>query len=100
MIVLNNREEALRTIINHYGMDAQLEHLRKECIELAHAIDRYRDGKDKTMLDDDGVIEEIADVTVMIGQIRCYKNVGSLVDDWVNSKINRTLDRIRSGDES
>lgn len=59
-------DEKLRTIADHYGLESQLRQLAEECSELAvEANHSARHGSITVRL-----IEEIADVEIMIDQIR------------------------------
>lgn len=80
-------------IIEHYGMDKQLEQLIEECGELIVAISKFKRSKSFTMQD---VIEEMADLENLIEQ---FKEKHEFIKDGVyrfkTFKVNRELDRIR-----
>lgn len=83
----SNREELLK-IYNHFGQEKQLEKLREEVEELIEAI---KEG------DEEHIKEEMADVLVIVNQIRYKKemNEEELVEIF-EQKVNRTLERIEN----
>ena len=91
-----DRKQQHEQILTHYGYENQIDHLRKECIELAHACDRYLDGKDE-LTASGGVIEEIADVMVLMGQLMPILGEGD-IDEIMQEKIDRTLSRIEEAE--
>lgn len=56
-------DDRLKTIADHYGLDSQLNILQEELAELIQAVSKYRRG------DPSHIIEEIADVYIMLEQI-------------------------------
>jgi len=64
--------EAVRVL----GKRERLEHLRKECIELAHEIDRYLDGKS----DAGRVVAETHDVEYIAKSLRHIDGFGDFCD--------------------
>lgn len=77
-------------IIRHYGLRAQLDHMRKESVELAHALDRYLDGKDSF----DHVEEEMADVLLLACQVMEYLEIEDRINAVMDMKVDRTLSHI------
>lgn len=82
-------------ILQHYGLNNQLWQTVEELSELIQAIvkhDRYG-----TI---DGVLEELADVEIMLTQIRIALTPEQLkrVDDITDMKLKRQISRIRSED--
>lgn len=100
---MNN--EAIKKIADTYGFSEQSRQLSEECSELIVAVNKYHraikkpsytpsDCIDKQYLSLH-IMEEIADVTVMIEQIKHLLNLDDLIiDDFIKSKINRQLKRI------
>lgn len=108
----------LRKIVNHYGIKKQLKHFQSEVYELNEAIFDYN----KTSISEfiggicrevtnvfasvynvpktkdprkEHIIEEIADVTVMLKQIQLHYNISNNeVNDVMKSKVERQLKRI------
>lgn len=85
-----SNKEKLVEIYNHFGEKTQLEWMMQECGEVITAISKFRVG----LIDKDKVLEEIADVLVVANQIRlAHEEVDPIIDE----KIDRTMDRIKSG---
>lgn len=76
----------LLNIANHYGLEHQLVKCKEELGELIEAIDSAND---------EAIIEEIADVEIMISQIKYLRNIpDEQVDVIKQYKISRQLTRI------
>lgn len=93
--MLNSKNtEKCRRIASHYGCENQLIQLAEECGELATAcLHRRRDRNSKDTLD--ALVEEIADVLVMIEQIRIVEGIkGSTIINSMEGKLNRQIRRI------
>lgn len=72
-------EEDLRMIMNHFGIENQLEKLREEA---------------KEYLESDYDISEIADIYVVVKQLY---NASPEIQEIVRQKIQRTLSRMETG---
>lgn len=57
-------DDRLKTIADHYGLDSQLNILQEELSELIQAVSKYRRG------DPSHILEEIADVEIMLDQVK------------------------------
>jgi len=82
-------ENKLKAIINYYGIFKQLKQFNSEIYELNEAI--LLDQKDNK----NHIIEELADVMVMIEQLILYYNIDQ--DDIIKimeKKIDRQINRI------
>ena len=101
--------ENLLKIINHYGVMKQLKYFQSEIFELNEAIiffetqittcDEVADESYIKMMKDH-IIEELADVQVMLNQFREYYGINT--DDIKNvaiAKIDRQLERIEKEGE-
>lgn len=77
--------EDLKYIANHYGKEHQLEKCKEELNELIEAIDSK---------DEESVKEEIADVEIMINQVKYLMCAERLVELYKDYKIQRQLIRI------
>lgn len=112
----------LRKIINHYGLDKQLKYFQSKIYELNEAILNYKKDSMSDLFGDvfrsvknvfsgifnqpkekdprrEHVIEEIADVTVMLKQIQLYYNIPtSEINEVMQYKIQRQIKRIEEGD--
>lgn len=87
-------DERLKTIADHYGLGPQLNILQEELAELIQAVSKYRRG------DPSHIIEELADVYVMLDQITYLLqqttnvDLGELISLHAEKKIRRQLRRI------
>jgi NTP pyrophosphatase (non-canonical NTP hydrolase) len=91
-------------IARYYGFDAQTNQLIEECAELIQAINKYKrqflrgqpvreSSDEKTPRD--MIVEEIADVEVMLCQIKQLFGIKELeVEDVAEQKIERTMMRM------
>lgn len=76
-------KESIRTIAAHYGFERQERKLFEEMAELVVALTH-----------DGNVIEELADVQIMIDQIAYLCFSEDDVEAWKERKIKRTLERM------
>ena len=78
-------------IADHYGIDNQLHQLAEECSELAvEASHSARKGVTVK------IIEEMADVLLMIEQVVYLANIAiEDIDECIKFKIDRQLERIK-----
>ena len=88
-----NVEKQLKYIANKYGKESQLRQLQEECAELIVACSKILRMSDKSI---NNLIEEIADVRVMIEQIEYLYGIKSLVKDEMIYKVERQLERIKA----
>ena len=87
----DNYMTSCRIIFNHYGKQAQERQLIQELGELIVAI---------TKGDLENIIEEMADVQVMIDQFALYKDYGDKIIPIQHQKVLRQLIRIKKEKES
>lgn len=87
-------DERLMKIADHYGLDPQLNMLQEECAELIQAVSKYK----RANCTDDHLAEEIADVYIMLEQIQYLLELHKDVNDWVDIKVKRQLQRME-GDQ-
>ena len=86
-------KEDLLKIINHYGVSKQLKKLSEEIFELQEAI--LLDLNDQQSYDN--ILEEYADVQVVLSQIEEYFELDqNKLVEMQSFKINRTLERIKN----
>jgi len=79
----------VKAIAEMYGLKSQMGVCQEECAELIQAISKwYRDKADM-----DNLYEEIADVEIMLEQLKHLLNCRLEVDMWQSRKIARTLER-------
>lgn len=90
-----DRESKLLFLINHYGTRMQQDIVIEELSELQKAIIKYRrEPSDKTK---EAVIEEIADVQVMLEQLKMIFSCKSKTDEIMDVKIDRQIKRVMDG---
>ena len=94
-------ENNLLQIIQHYKINNQQRKFVEECFELMEAItQREYQAKDKKSyelveFEKAHIIEEIADIEVMLDQFKAYYDIGQEEIDKVKDyKIKRQLERI------
>lgn len=93
-------------IADHYGIDFQCNQLIEECAELIQAINKYKrkniGGQPlvRAVSVRDQLIEEIADVEVMLCQIKHLLRIPEYqVEEVARNKIERTISRIEESIE-
>lgn len=90
-----DRERKLLFLIDHYGTKKQQDIAIEELAELQKAIIKYRrEPSDKTK---EAVIEEIADVQVMLEQLKMIFSCRSKTDEIMDEKIERQIKRVMDG---
>lgn len=84
-------KDKLQMIADHYGIKKQLRQLAEECSELAvEASHSVRKGTTVK------IIEEIADVQIMIEQIIYLAKIDKCdIEDCINYKLDRQIKRIK-----
>lgn len=80
----------LNTIVETYGNDAQEDMAIEECSELIKAILKFRRSDEKTAEMREAVIDEIADVQIMLTQLEIIFNCVAEVEDEL---ISKSIDR-------
>ena len=94
-------DDKLREIVNHYGIKQQLKKFNEETFELIEAVtinevDNF-DLVDQELVDK--IVEEIADVVVLLKQIQLYYFINeSFIKKIMEQKIDRQLNRIKESD--
>lgn len=92
--------EKLLKNINHYGVDTEKRKLNEECYELIEAITEYRyveiyKGSPAEKYHKEHIIEEIADVQVLLNQFKLYYGISDEeVKNVMIEKIERQMERI------
>ncbi len=91
---MNN--EAIKKIANHYGFAEQSRQLMEEMAELTIALNKYHREQDYPSVECAvNLDEELADVTIMIEQIKYLLRItDSYFEGVVEKKLNRQLERI------
>lgn len=85
-----NDFEILQQAIDRYGMDAQLKMVLEEMSELQKEICKFWRGKDNL----EQIAEEVADVEIMLEQVKMIFQIEDIVDDYIPKKISRLRDRL------
>ena len=86
-------KEKEKEIIEYYGVMPQLKHLQGEMFELIEAVINYE--KEMTKDNISHIIEELADVQVMIDQLKTYYKVNDVdLNKEMEYKVNRQISRI------
>lgn len=80
-------KEQLISIINHYGKENQIRKAIEELDELKEALNENHTK--------DHIIEEMADVLVMLTQLALIYDIDpAVVNDMMEYKIDRTIERM------
>lgn len=82
--------EVLQEAIDRYGTNAQLMMVLEEMSELQKEICKFWRGKDNRA----EIAEEVADVEIMLAQVRMIFQIEDIVDDQIEKKIDRLRDRL------
>jgi len=85
-----------RAILKHYGVTEQVAKLKEECRELIEASDGYINGTDSKA----HFLEEIADVEVMLDQMKLHFGVWDRVDEIKMFKVKRQLGRMEREEDN
>ncbi len=88
--------DKLKYIADHYGKQNQIRYTEKELIELADVLNHFADGKAA----DVELIDEVADVIIMIKQLLYLLDIEKPVTDRAAYKLNRQIERIKAEDEA
>ena len=82
----------LSSIVEIYGADHQQDKAIEECSELIQAICKYKESLDHV----EDIIDEIADVEIMLNQLKIIFECTGEVEERIDFKINRQMERIAS----
>lgn len=87
--------DEFQEILEHYGPIHQIGKLLEEVEELHRAIEQYIDpGMDCQKCAEDALIDEIADVSILIEQVVMFLGIEK-VNQRVDFKLNRQINRIK-----
>jgi NTP pyrophosphatase (non-canonical NTP hydrolase) len=92
----NQNEIILDKAIQRWGIDAQLEMVIEECLELALALQKLKRQRGNHAEKVANVIDEIADVKIMIRQAEMIFGQDK-VSERVEFKIKRLIERLVEG---
>ena len=85
-----SRENAIRKIIARYGARVQIEKSVEECAELIQALMKPRSPREII----ESVVDELADVSIMLEQLKLIFFCADQVEERIDFKIKRQLERI------
>lgn len=99
-------KDKISKIANCYGFSKQSRQLSEECAELIQAVNKYyRFGSSKDTSTDDSnmliqnIVEEIADVEIMLEQMKILLDISNeAVEGVKEKKVTRQLERIERED--
>lgn len=89
-------KQILHAAIDKWGVDAQKEMIEEECIELALALKKLKRKRGDIGLKMANVIDEIADVKIMITQAELIFD-SEAIAERVAFKMSRLSERIKQG---
>ena len=94
---------SLNDIVEHYGIKHQLKKFNEEVFELNEAVTTVTAisdyGGENTIFDYKHIIEEIADVLVLLRQIQLYYDIDDeAIKEIMEQKVDRQINRIKESD--
>lgn len=85
----------LKEAIKSWGIKAQTEMLIEECAELIQAISKYNRANDSDIQKRfENIAEEIADVEILLDQMRIIFKNDKLIEEYREMKIDRLYTRL------
>lgn len=92
-------KNAITIIAMHYGMKAQSMQTCEECAELIQAVSKLTRGVTEMRIS--ALVEEIADVRIMMSQLMLLYGISDLeVTEVMQAKLERQLERIKRKPEN
>ena len=93
---IRKRSAKLRYIATHYGLDKQLAKTQEECAELIQAISKFKlaETSEDHVSGMQKITEEMADVLIMLNQIKFLTNNGIGLQGMIEQKLDRKIQRI------
>lgn len=97
-------EQKIKYIADHYGYEPQSRQLIEELSELIQAVCKHNraltERSCRNQVDamkKDAIIEEMADVTIMMCQLQHILGIGNLdLDSKIERKLDRQIERIKN----
>ena len=97
-------EQKIQHIADHYGYEPQSRRLIEEMAELTVALNKvwrsrhdYVETPNTDYVDYENILEEMADVLIMIWQIKYLLGIGEgELSQIIESKLNRQIERIKN----
>ena len=93
--IAEKKQNELKAIADHYGFTSQANMLCEEAAEFTVALNKLRRGHAESY---NNVKEELADVLVIALQLRLLLGVQD-IDNIMNEKVQRQLNRIKEGEQ-
>ena len=87
----DNEIKIMQQALDQWGLNAQVGQTVEECAELIVALQKYVNRTHRTKATD-GILDEIADVEMMLAQMRLALN---LDDDALRKRIEYKFERLR-----
>lgn len=95
-MTLDERKKAYTNAYIHYGESAQILVAIEELSELQKELCKFfRHRNDNTDINIDGIIDETADVQIMLEQIQMIFGIEDCVQKRMEYKINRLNERLK-----
>lgn len=91
MITYAERRDVYLAAIEKYGSDCQIWKAVEEMSELTKELCKLQNGGGATR---ESIVDELADVTVMVEQLRILFNVNDDVQERIDFKVQRLAGRI------
>ena len=93
-----NRPEVLKECVNTYGAEAQVDMAIEEMSELTKALLKYRrkeaQGSKDLEAARENILEEVADVIIMLTQLIMIYGGRDLVQETIENKVDRQIKRL------
>lgn len=89
---MKQRQETYKKALEAYGLEAQLNQLQEECAELIVAVNKLR--RNQSVETENALIDELADVKIMVEQISFAICAELVIDERVKFKIDRLNKRL------
>jgi hypothetical protein len=92
------REKVYWESITNYGIPAQIDMAIEEMSELTKALLKFRryGCGENCVKYYDNVIEEIADVKIMLRQLEFMYQCEKEVNEWIDRKVERQIERLKN----
>lgn len=95
--IAEDMDADIKRIVEYYGPERQKSKAVEELVELTEVIVK---NINKAFISIDDLYSEVADVEIMIRQLKLIFNMDDArLDDEMHRKVSRTLDRIRFDQE-
>lgn len=93
---------AIKMISDYYGLSSQMDQTVEECAELIQALNKYK--RNTCISTKENILEEIADVEIMLEQMKwllagvgqSYTDINFKIWKIKNEKVKRQLERMGS----